>query len=254
MDPTHRFTSRVLNYVLYRPSYPSEAIDLLESRCGLRPGSKVADVGSGTGILTKLLLDRGTMTFAVEPNDEMRSAAEAELSDREGFRSTAAKAEATTLPDHSIDLVTAGQAFHWFERISFRSECERILRPGGFVALIWNDRLTDATTFLREYERILKEFSLDYSQVDHKNVGADIISEFFSPASYELKEFANSQVLDWEGFFGRVMSSSYVPLPDHPRFSDMEAQLREVFEKNESKGTIELLYRTQVYFGQLEHD
>lgn len=254
MDPKSRFSSRVANYVRYRPSYPTGAIDLLEIRCGLKPGSVVADVGSGTGILSRLLLDRGARVYGVEPNDEMRMAAEAELASRSEIHSVASTAEHTTLPTQSVDLVTAGQAFHWFDRKEFRTECIRILKPMGFVALLWNDRLTDASAFLRDYEDVLQEFSLDYRQVDHKNVGHDVIEAFFKPSNFQLAEFANSQVMDWDGFFGRVMSSSYVPMPDHPRCEEMVKELRRVFEQHKQSGTIELVYRTQVFFGQLEQD
>lgn len=115
-DSAERFSGRVADYLKYRPGYPEELLAFLRSECGLVPGSVVADVGSGTGKLAELFLSGGNTVFGIEPNAEMRLAAERLFSGRSGFHSVAGRAEATTLPDSSVDLVAVGQAFHWFDR------------------------------------------------------------------------------------------------------------------------------------------
>src|SRR6185503_1231931 len=153
---TERFSTRVESYIKYRPSYPTEVLELMRVRCGLAATSMVADIGSGTGILTELLLETGATVFAVEPNKEMRAAAERLLSDYGRFRSVDGTAEATTLPDASVDLITASQAFHWFDIQKARRELARVLRPRGWVVLIWNERPVDASAFLDEYDALLR--------------------------------------------------------------------------------------------------
>ncbi|MBV8308551.1 MAG: class I SAM-dependent methyltransferase, partial [Gammaproteobacteria bacterium] len=133
--PTERFSARADHYRRARPAYPAAALDLLAAHCGLKPGAIVADVGSGTGILTEQLLERGAQVIAVEPNDAMRAAAEEQLGAEARFRSVGASAEATTLPAQSVDLWVAAQAFHWFDAVRARLEALRVLRRGGFAAL-----------------------------------------------------------------------------------------------------------------------
>ena len=147
-DSTRRFSSRVDNYVKYRPSYPPEVVELLAAECGLTPGALVADIGAGTGLLAELFLQNGYRVLGVEPNREMRQAGERLLGDYPHFTSIDGTAEVTTLADKSVDIITAGQAFHWFDREKARAEFARILRPGGWVALVWNERRVDATPFL----------------------------------------------------------------------------------------------------------
>src|SRR5215469_5965610 len=132
MDSTKRFSNRVENYTKYRPSYPKEEmLVLLSGECGLTSASVIADVGSGTGIMTRIFLENGNQVFAVEPNPEMRHAAEQVLAAYPRFVSVPATAEATTLPAETADFVVAAQAFHWFDRERVRREFVRILKPGG---------------------------------------------------------------------------------------------------------------------------
>ena len=167
-DPTQRFSSRVDNYVKYRPSYPAAIIGLLATECGLTPDSIVADVGSVTGLLAELFLQAGNRVMGIEPNRDMREAGEQLLRGYDRFVSIAAAAEAITLPDHSVDCITAGQSFHWFDRERAGLEFARILKPQGWLVLIWNERRIDSTPFLRAYEQLLHTYSPDYAQVDHK--------------------------------------------------------------------------------------
>ncbi len=247
---TERFTSRVETYAKYRPGYPAEVIEVLRSECGLTPGLIVADVGSGTGILSELLLKNGNTVIGVEPNEAMRGAAESLLRRYSKFQSVNGSAEDTTLPNASVNLITAGQAFHWFDATAAREEFVRILKPGGFVALIWNDRRLDATAFLRDYESLLREYGTDYAKVQEFDP-RDQIGRFFAPQSFTHREFPNREEFDFEGFKGRVLSASYTPEPGNPKFEPMIKALQDLFDSCEENGSVAFEYDTRVFYGQL---
>jgi len=253
MLPTERFSSRVENYVKYRPTYPRAVVGLLRAECGLTENSTVADIGSGTGILTEMLLREGCRVFGVEPNREMREAGERLLRAYERFESVAATAEETTLPDASVDLVTAGQAFHWFDTARARREFARILRSGGFVAIVWNERRTDSTPFLVAYEQLLLDFGTDYTEV-RQPFNADAVRDFFAPAGFEQRSFDNLQVFDFEALRGRMLSASYVPEPSHPNHRPMFQRLREIFDAHQQHNKVAFEYDTRVFYGRLTDD
>lgn len=250
-NSTLRFSSRVGNYIKYRPGYPSAVINTLAGECGLTEKSIVADIGSGTGILSELFLKHGNPVFGVEPNREMREASERLLKQYPNFTSVNGTAEATTLADRSVDFITAGQAFHWFDRKQARKEFARILKPNGCVVLIWNDRQTDASSFLREYEELLQKYGTDYQQVNHRNVDTEAITAFFAPQLFTRREFESQQVFDLEGLTGRLLSSSYTPEPGHPNHQPMLEALRAVFDRYQVGGKVTLDYATTMYFGHL---
>lgn len=250
MDAVRRFSNRVDDYIKYRPGYPPAIIDFLSAECGLTAEAVVADVGSGTGILSELFLKHGNRVFGVEPNREMREAGERLLAGYPGFTSVEASAEATSLPDQSIDYITAAQAFHWFDRAGARAEFTRILKPGGWVLLLWNERRTDRTAFLRDYEELLLTYGTDYKEVRHENVYEDIAA-CFAPQNFELKSFENKQVFDYEGLKGRLLSSSYVPAPGQPDFEEMLAALSRLFEAHQQDGRVVVEYDARVHYGQL---
>jgi len=250
-DPTTRFSSRVEDYIRYRPRYPREVIPSLERECGLTPAWLVADVGSGTGILSELFLANGNRVFGVEPNPEMREAGRGLLSGHPRFESVDGRAEATTLADASVDLVAAGQAFHWFDRSSTRSEFVRILKPAGWVVLVWNRRRKDATSFARAYHRLVRRWSPDYERVDLDNLTDEMITDFFGPGGFRLRTLENRQVFDLRGLEGRLMSSSYAPEPGHPNHGPMLAELREAFDAHNVNGTVTFDYATALYVGRL---
>lgn len=245
-----RFSSRVKNYARYRPGYPAAIIDLLTSECGLSSNSVVADIGSGTGKLSEIFLKNGNVVFGIEPNAEMRASAEQILRGYSTFRSIDGTAESTTMAPASVDFVTAGQAFHWFEPVKAKAESIRILKPEGWAALIWNERLIDTTPFLRDYERLLLDYGTDYQEVRHENA-SEAIAKFFAPVDYELKTFANSQEFDYEGLKGRVLSSSYTPEPQDSGFEPMLRSLQEIFANHERHGRISFDYVTKLYYGHL---
>jgi SAM-dependent methyltransferase len=249
--PTKRFSSRVGNYVRYRPGYPKEILGLLKTECRLTRESLIADVGSGTGKLTELFLANENVVFGVEPNQEMREAGERLLSRFTNFTSVAATAEATTLPDASIDFIIAGQAFHWFDRKRCRIEFARILKRGGWVVLAWNDRQTDTTPFLEEYEKLLKVYATDYSKVDHKQIDDEVVREFFGYAPGK-KKFPSSQEFDYDGLEGRLLSSSYAPEQGQPGYTEMIRDLKKLFETRQEGGHVDFAYDTVVYYGKLD--
>ena len=251
-DTVARFSNRADNYAKYRPDYPPGVRDILKTECGLTATSIVADVGSGTGILSELLLRNGNQVFGVEPNAAMREAAERLLKEFPNFVSIDATAEATTLAASSIDLVTAAQAFHWFERERARAEFARILRPGGWVALIWNERRLDSTAFLLDYERLLLRFGTDYEKVRHENVAGEI-GQFFAPANFEMKSLDNVQHFDLESLKGRTRSASYTPEPGDPNFGPLFAKLEELFRTHQRDGIVDFEYDTRVYYGRLNN-
>jgi len=249
MDKIQRFSNRVVDYINYRPSYPAKVISMLTATCGLQSDSVIADLGSGTGLLTKLFLDNGNRVYGVEPNAEMRVAGEQFLAEYSDFISVNAPAEMTTLSDHSVDFVTAGQAFHWFDPPQATAEFRRILKPGGWVALIWNERQID-TPFLTEYEALLLTHAIDYQQVDHRNVDKAMLTELLGTGLH-VKQFPNQQRFDWVGLKGRVMSSSYCPLPDHPEHAPLMTGLQAAFMAHQIDSQVLFDYLTHVYYCQV---
>jgi len=247
-DPCRRFTGRVDDYVRYRPGYPDALLDRLVGEAGLDGESAVADVGSGTGIFTRALLSRVGKVYAIEPNDEMRVAAERALGATAGFVSVAGSAEATGLPDLSVRLVTAAQAFHWFDADAARLEFQRILEPGGRVALVWNTRAVDATPFMRDYEALLREHSLDYARVDHRNATRRL-GEFL--VDEQQWSFDHAHDLDWEASLGRMLSASYVPASGHPEHQRVVDALARVFETHARDGRAAWVYRAELFLGRV---
>jgi SAM-dependent methyltransferase len=250
IDSTQRFSSRVENYIKYRPGYPAAILDLLQENCGLTAASLVADIGSGTGILTELFLRNGHRVFAVEPNRQMREAAERWLGKYPNFTSVSGTAENTTLKSQSLDFIAAGQAFHWFDRGPSRLEFLRLLKPGGWVVLIWNERIL-VSPFAKAYELLLKTFGTDYEAVNHKHTDARVMGPFFGTTGCKQAGFPNQQRFDWEGLKGRLLSSSYAPEPGHPHHAHMLEALQTLFLEHQTGGRVAFEYDTQVYYGRL---
>jgi SAM-dependent methyltransferase len=249
-NATSRFSDRVENYVRYRPGYPPEVLQTLKSDCGLTANHVIADIASGTGIWTRQLLENGNIVFGVEPNVEMRQAGESFLKSFDKFKSVTGTAETTTLADHSVDFVTAAQAAHWFDRRKARAEFVRILKPGAWLALMWNERCTDTTPFLREYEHLLLEYGTDYQDVRHERT-TDEVNEFYDPRPFQERVFTLLQEADYAGAEGRLLSSSYAPGPGHPQYSPMLKELGRIFDANADAGRVTFEYKTRLYFGRL---
>jgi len=251
MDSVQRFTSRVENYVRYRPHYPRAIIRSLVEECGLTPESRIADIGAGPGNLAEQFLENGNVVYAVEPNPAMREAAEQVLAKYSNVRILAGHAEVTPLPDQSVDFVTAGQAFHWFDREKARAEFGRILKPGGWAVIVWNARETEVAPFMAAYESLLRRFSGEYEKVDHRLITPEIFQKFFGPQGYSTKTFENFQEFDYTALEGRLLSSSHTPEAGHPNYAPMLAELRRIFDEYQVNGLVRFDYTTTLYYGRL---
>jgi ubiquinone/menaquinone biosynthesis C-methylase UbiE len=250
--PAARFSDRAEDYVKYRPHYSPEVAYALQEACGLRPEHVIADLGCGPGLLAEIFLAIDNRVIGVEPNREMRRAGEDYLAAYPEFTMVDGSAEATTLPDASVDFVLAGQAFHWFQPVATRTEFARILKPGGWAVLIWHDRNVDSTPFLRAYEDFVRRHSIDYEQVAHKYVATyAALAEFYAPNKMMLIQQHNQQRLDFDGLRGRLLSSSYIPKSGE-RYGAMLRELPDLFSSHVADAHIVLQYDTKIYFGHLD--
>jgi len=253
-SPTQRFSDRVDFYVRSRPKYPAALLRFFQSDLGLSPLDAVADIGSGTGFLTEMFVRNGNPTFAVEPNEPMRKAAETHLGDWSNFHSINGTAEATTLGDASVRLVTAAQAFHWFDAGRAASEFRRILQPGGITAIIWNERLNDNSPFMAAYEQLIRRYRREDEPVRSgmfREGGTPVIQQFFGPAGYQQCTFENPQMLDAAGLLDRITSSSYMPLPSDPAYAELVRSATELFDKHQQNHTVRIMHETRVYYGTI---
>lgn len=251
LDSTARFSDRVGDYVRYRPDYPPALLDWLQREQGVDNGWRVADVGAGTGISSKMFLDAGYRVTAVEPNGRMRAAAEQWLHGYEKFDAVDGRAAATGLPGASVDLVTSAQAFHWFDEAATRREFARILRPKGLAAIWWNSRRLTGTRFLEGYEALLLEYGTDYVSVAERYADDARMRAWFGAGFRGSAYFDHVQRLDFDALRGRLMSSSYVPKAGHPQHEPMLRALRDLFENCATQGTISFEYDTRVFAGEL---
>lgn len=251
-DPKKRFSTRVENYIKYRPSYPQEIISFLKEKQILSSDSVIADIGSGTGILSELFLKEGNHVYGIEPNIDMRNAGETQLSKYSNFVSLEGSAENSLINSSSVDIITAGQAFHWFDLEKTRIEFLRILKPEGWVLLIWNRREKVNNEFLKEYEKFLLKYGTDYKAIEKIKLDFDkFFGESETDRKYKYKKFDNYQIFDYNGLKGRLFSTSYIPLEGHPTFNDMIIDLKKLYEKHQQNGLIKFEYKTEVIYGQL---
>jgi SAM-dependent methyltransferase len=247
-DSTQRFTDRVGDYVRFRPGYPAGLAPDLLRLTGCDATAAIADFGSGTGIFTELLLRQGVSVYAVEPNQPMRAAAEQRLGDNPRFQSIGARAEDSGLQSASLDLVTAAQAFHWFNNDAARGEFRRILKPRGQIALIWNRRDT-SQPFQHAYEQLLREFAPEYGKVNHMDLGPEQIARYFADGKMQRLHYDNSQRLDFASLLGRLKSSSYCPKKNSPHYIPLVNELLALFDHCAKDGHIDFDYATQVFLG-----
>jgi SAM-dependent methyltransferase len=254
-EPKRRFSSRVSYYVNHRPGYPADMLEYLKQAAGLNGDTIIGDIGSGTGLLAELFLQSGCVVYGVEPNPDMRAAGERCLRKYPRFHSIDGAAEETTLPNSSVDLITAGQAFHWFDVEAARREFIRILRPGGSVVLVWNSPRSDAGAFMRAY-RTMRDNVPDARDPAPTPTQANAPprlgkAHLFGSTGFESRSFANQQEFDWEGLKGRTLSESGAPLPDDPRYPAMIAELERAFAAHEEHGRVVFPYDTEVYWGRI---
>ena len=251
IDPFRRFSNRVAAYAQHRPDYPVKIVDLLKTECGLEPGAVVADIGSGTGRLAKLFLAAGFTVIGVEPDPKMRQAATQFLKEYPRFKSVAGQAEDTHLAKRSVDLVTAAQAFHWFNPDQTRREFGRILIPMGWVMLAWNVMRTTTTAFQRAYHDLLLTYGADYDAIRKSHANQEAIGQFFEPARFNIQTYANRQNLDYAGLEGRLLSSSFTPQSGQSRHKQMLQALKAIFEEHQQQGKVTLEYDTKVFYGRI---
>ncbi|HMQ69886.1 MAG TPA: class I SAM-dependent methyltransferase [Ignavibacteria bacterium] len=249
-NSVERFSNRVESYVKYRPHYPKEITGFLNKECGFDNTKIVADIGSGPGISCENFIENGNTVYAVEPNDEMRKAAEEIFRDSENFISINGTAEATTLENNSADLIIAGQAFHWFDKEKCRIEFKRILKEDGNVVLMWNDKIS-SNDFMRDYYELIKKFGKDYDKINHTNVDDQVIGKFFSPLEFKKKSIRHVHPLDYAGLEGRLLSSSYIPL-EGDSFEIMIKELKDMFVKYSENDKVEMEYQTNLYYGKMK--
>jgi ubiquinone/menaquinone biosynthesis C-methylase UbiE len=252
LDSKVRFGNRVEQYKKFRPHYPKEALLFIKERFGIDKNWKIADIGAGTGISSKALLDVfGCTVFGVEPNEFMRLEAKTSLSVYPQFCSVNGSAENTTLVDKSINMVTAFQSFHWFDTIKTAREFRRILTKPNLVLLMWNDRRTAGSPFVEQYESLVGSLP-EYGIANHKNIQRKEIEAFIGSADIEYAEFENPIKVDLEGLKGRFFSSSYTAAYGTDEYVKQNLLLDELFEKTNQNGTVEFLYKTELYFGTME--
>ena len=262
----YRFSQRVDNYIRYRPRYPPAVLDLLRTECGLTGSHVIADVGSGTGILSELFLENGNSVFGVEPDPEMRAGAEHYLRGFPTFISVPATAEATTLPNHCVDFVTAGQAFHWFDTAQARKEFRRILRPGGWVVLVWNVQRPSGTPFLNALQTFwetetfwkhpYRHSGQQMERVQAYRLNADLTREkllvpFFAPAAFAEASFENPLVCTFRQLKGRILSNGPALEPNDANYETMLAALAKIFQAHQKDGTVTIEHDTRVFYGRL---
>jgi len=250
LNPKKRFSNRVDDYRKFRPHYPGAIVETVKEICGLNGRSVVADIGSGTGIMTELLAPYCSKIYAVEPNKEMRAAADEALQSNPHFSSIDGAAEATGLEDGTIDIIVSAQAFHWFDRRLTGKEFRRILKPGGWVVLVWNTRRSTGDQFHIELEAYLRSSTPEYLKVHHKHIRGTTLREFFSNDAIIRRNFSNQQELDWKGFKGRMLSASYVPKPRTPHYRDTMRGFEEIFRRHQVDGKIVIEYVTEVYISR----
>jgi len=251
-DPVTRFSDRVEDYVKYRPHYSHDVVDALQQACGLAPQHLIADVGCGPGMLAEVFLANGNRVIGVEPNREMRLGGEKYLAAYPNFSMVDGSAETTTLSPASVDFVVAGQAFHWFRPPEARVEFARIVKRGGWVVLIWHDRNTESTPFLRAYDNFVRQYATDYENVTHKYLASyHALEQFFAPNEMQLIQQHNQQRLDFDGLRGRLLSSSYMPKSGE-RYDAMMEELPHFFAAHAVDGQVALEYDTKIYYGHLD--
>lgn len=249
MKNEERFSDRVSAYERGRPGYPHAVVQRLVA--ALPADGVVADIGAGTGLLTRDFLAAGFTVHAIEPNAPMRQSMEASLGDRAGFHAWNGTAEDTGLGERSVDLIVAGQAFHWFDQARARREFARILRPSGKVALIWNYRLSASSPFMAGYEEVLLRHGTDYQQVEHRHLQPTALARFFGDQGWQLWVVDNAQWLDRAGLQARVDSTSYLPAPGTTGHPALVADLDRLFAASAEQDRVRFDYDTLVYSGPL---
>jgi SAM-dependent methyltransferase len=247
---TRVFGAKVADYMTSRPGYPAALIDMLVSHCARWASATIADVGAGTGLLTLPLLQAGLRVTAIEPNAEMRQACDQLLGVYSHYRSIDGSAEATQLPAQSVDLITAAQAFHWFDVERARAEFLRVLQPAGQVALIWNDRVRDDVLHVA-LDEVFAEFGGAKRGALLAHEERHAVPQFFGEGRFAEFSFSNEQQLSRAGLLSLVLSRSYMPARDTQQGQAVAAMVQRVFEAHaHHRETVTVRYRTIALVGR----
>lgn len=249
MESTKKFTGKADIYSKYRPSYPKEYINYLISANSLSSTSVIADIGSGTGILSGQLLEKRLEVICVEPNADMRTLAENQLKGFSRYLSVNGSAEDTTLQEKSIDLITVAQAFHWFDKERFKAECRRILKQNSKIALVWNSR-DFSSEIIQENALICKKMCPSFNGFSGgMEESPEIIQGFYGDGNFEIITFQNDLQLDLDGFIGRNLSSSYAPKSTDVNYDAFISALTDLFDKYSENNMITMPNNTRSYLG-----
>jgi SAM-dependent methyltransferase len=248
MSSTTRFSGRADSYAKYRPRYPAAIVEILEREIGFEQGKVVADIGSGTGLLAEIFLQNGNRVYCVEPNSDMRSAGDLYLAPYKNRVMVSGTAEDTRLESKDIDLVTIGQALHWFNLEKTRIEFSRILKPEGYLAVVYNER-KHAEGLMSEYEKLRDKHARNRASTPE--IDGAYLTRFFGDQEFNQFALPNSQLLDAEGLLGRAMSASYFPKAGEDGYEDFRKDLAELFARYQKEGQVELIYETTMFVGQL---
>ncbi|MEW5974660.1 MAG: class I SAM-dependent methyltransferase [Acidobacteriota bacterium] len=234
----------------YRPGFPPALIEFLVNQCGLTSDCVVADVGSGTGLLTEVFLRNNNVVFGIEPNRKMREAACRNLARYPQFRSVDATAEGTTLQDHSVDFVTVGRALHWFDYDRAFSEFLRIMKPGAWAVMVWMKRRNSPPfAFAYAYESLLLTYSVDHQE---KRQSQSKVESRLTADGFQRRALEDQWTFDLQGLMGLTLSYSVTPEPDDARFLSMKEALQALFHKHEHNGKVVLGYETLIYYARRE--
>ena len=257
-----RFTGKAEIYKKFRPSYPNELIDFLYSEVGFHENSVIADIGAGTGIFSRLMLERGCKVYCVEPNDDMRETLINELSSFSNFTPVSGNDVNTGLNENSLDFVTVAQAFHWFDLDAFKIECQRILKPGGKVVIVWNERDYKPSHKDANSEIVMKDYEIrqKYATGDKKGLkvpkteSSIHYSDFFADGVYEQRIFRNDLILDCEKYIGRNLSASYAPKEeiDSDGYHGFVQEMKDFFAKYSVDGILIYPHFTSCYVGYVK--
>jgi len=250
-DPTKRFSDRVDNYLKYRPRYPQELLTFIQEEEIIQETSILADIGSGTGFFSKLLLESGCQVYGVEPNKEMREAAEELLKGQPNFTSVDGTGEVTTLEDNSVNFIAVAQAFHWFDREKTREEFLRILKPEGYFVIVYNNRIREKIPFQVGYNDLLKKFFPEHEITNHYKINDEQIREFYGSSKVNVYECTNHQILDFDGLKGRLLSSSYSPKENDPNYQPVITALKVLFDKYQVNDQVTMEYKTKMYYSRM---